>query len=196
MSLCFSHTEAIRFNYCMVSEESGSYLIALDPLPDLTGSIIKLNDQYSEAGSFSNVYRCKHHSSSGTKEVAVKAFRFNFTVKEHYGNGRDTCVKIVRRELGIWRRLDHKNIVPFLGIAYGFGRVGTASLVSLWMPNGTLHDLLAKYDASLMITRRLQLLLDIANGLLHLHSLQIIHGDLNCVRQARNQLAILMLSMK
>ena len=42
---------------------------------------------------------------------------------------------MLRRELGIWRRLKHKNIVPFLGIAYGFGMDGTMSLVSLWMPN-------------------------------------------------------------
>jgi hypothetical protein len=53
----------------MISEESGPSLIAFDPVPDLTGSIVKLDDQYSEGGSFSDVYRCKHHSSSGTKEV-------------------------------------------------------------------------------------------------------------------------------
>ncbi|KAF8845927.1 kinase-like protein [Paxillus ammoniavirescens] len=165
-----------------VSEGLGpSPAIAPDPVvPDLTGSIIKLNDQHSGGGSFGDVYRCKHRSDSSTKEVAVKAFRFNFTANEQGGNGNDGTVKMIRRELGIWRRLDHKNIVPFLGVTYGFGRIGATSLVSLWMPNGTLHDFLAKHDVRLTTARRLQLLLDIANGLHYLHSFPIIHGDLNC----------------
>ncbi|KAF8557899.1 kinase-like protein [Imleria badia] len=85
-----------------------------------------------------------------------------------------------RRELGIWRRLKHDNIVPFLGITYGFGMDGTTSLVSLWMSNESLHKFLAKYDGHLNIVHRLQFLLDISNGLHYLHSLPIIHGDLNC----------------
>lgn len=63
----------------------------------------------------------------------------------------------MRRELGIWKRLSHPNIVPFLGIAYGFGRLGNASLVSSWMPNGTLHDFLSKYDDELTVAHRLRL---------------------------------------
>ena len=61
-----------------------------------------------------------------------------------------------RRELGIWRRLDHMNIVPFLGIAYGFGMEGTMSLVSLWMPNESLHNFLRKYDDKLGVEHRLK----------------------------------------
>ena len=63
---------------------------------------------------------------------------------------------MLRRELGIWRRLDHKNIVPFLGIAYGFGMFGAMSLVSLWMPNESLHHFLAKYNDNLDVGHRLQ----------------------------------------
>lgn len=64
---------------------------------------------------------------------------------------------MLRRKLGIWRRLNHANIVPFLGIAYGFGMEGTMSLVSLWMPNESLHKFLARYDNSLDVGHRLQL---------------------------------------
>ena len=60
------------------------------------------------------------------------------------------------RELGIWKRLKHENIVPFLGIAYGFGMDGTMSLVSLWMPNESLHKYLGKYDDNLGVVHRLQ----------------------------------------
>ena len=64
---------------------------------------------------------------------------------------------MLRRELGIWRRLDHENVVPFLGIAYGFGMHGTMSLVSLWMPNESLQRFLEKYNENLGVGLRLQL---------------------------------------
>ncbi|KAI9573298.1 kinase-like domain-containing protein [Boletus coccyginus] len=146
--------------------------------PDLTPHIVKNSDQYSKGGHFGDVYRCWHHFDSGKQEVAVKAFRFELTTTEG-----DKPAKMVRRELGIWRRLQHKNIVPFLGIAYGFGKCGTMSLVSLWMPNGTLQEFLAIHDSTLDVAHRLQLLLDIANGLHYLHSFSIcpiVHGDLHC----------------
>ena len=76
---------------------------------------------------------------------------------------------MIRRELGIWRRLEHPNIVPFLGIAYGFGRQGQASLVSLWMANGSLQSFLGKHDEELTIARRLQLVRDCSE--LHLYNL-------------------------
>lgn len=64
---------------------------------------------------------------------------------------------MIRRELGIWRRLNHNHIVPFLGIAYGFGVQGGVSLVSLWMPNSTLLSFLVKHDDELDVAHRLQL---------------------------------------
>ena len=63
---------------------------------------------------------------------------------------------MLRRELGIWRRLNHINVVPFLGIAYGFGMRGAMSLVSLWMPNESLHLFLAKHNDDLGLGHRLQ----------------------------------------
>ena len=64
---------------------------------------------------------------------------------------------MIRREIGIWRRLSHPNIVPLLGITYGFGKEGNVSLVSLWMTNGTLHTFLENYDDHLTDAHRLQL---------------------------------------
>ena len=63
---------------------------------------------------------------------------------------------MLRRELGIWRRLDHINVVPFLGVAYGFGMHEAMSLVSLWMPHGSLHRFLAKNNRNLGLQHRLR----------------------------------------
>ena len=63
---------------------------------------------------------------------------------------------MLRRELGIWRRLDHVNVVPFLGIAYGFGMRDAMSLVSLWMPNESLQHFLVKHDDVLGLAHRLR----------------------------------------
>ncbi|KAF8419801.1 WD40-repeat-containing domain protein [Boletus edulis BED1] len=144
--------------------------------PDLTRYITRVNDQYIAGGGFGDVYRCWYHDNL-PKEVAVKAFRFAFATN---GDANEKSDKMLRRELGIWRRLDHKNIVPFLGVAYGFGMCGAMSLVSLWMPNESLHRFLVKYHDNLDLGHRLRFLLDIANGLQYLHSLAIVHGDLNC----------------
>ena len=61
-----------------------------------------------------------------------------------------------RRELGLWRRLNHINVVPFLGVTHGFGMRGAMSLVSLWMSNESLHHFLAKHDDNLGLVHRLQ----------------------------------------
>ncbi|KAG6382175.1 WD40-repeat-containing domain protein [Boletus reticuloceps] len=154
-----------------------STLVASHPPPlDLTRYITKSDDQYVAGGGFGDVYRCRYLNGS-PKEVAVKAFRFKFTLAAHES---DRSVKMFRRELGIWRRLNHPNVVPFLGISYGFGMRGAMSLVSLWMPNESLSLFLAKHDDHLDLGHRLQFLLDIANGLHYLHSFPIVHGDLNC----------------
>ena len=100
--------------------------------------------------------------------MAVKAFRFVITLE-----GVDKPAKvvvsarlayrvlvasqIVRRELRVWRKLSHENIVPFFGVAHGFGLRNSTSLVSLWMPNGTLQSLIANHDSRLVTTHRLHL---------------------------------------
>ncbi|KAF8556861.1 kinase-like protein [Imleria badia] len=147
----------------------------IPPPPDLTPYIKKADDQYVAGGGFGDVYRRRYFGDS-PKEVAVKAFRFTFAID---GDTSDRSTKMLRRELGIWRRLDHKNVVPFLGIAYGFGMRDAMSLVSLWMPNESLYRFLAKHDDNLGLGHRLRFLLDIANGLHYLHTFSIVHGDLN-----------------
>ncbi|KAG9312360.1 kinase-like domain-containing protein [Chiua virens] len=160
-------------------QSSGRSNVRSPPPTDLTPYIVKSNDHHVDGGGYSDVYkRWLHYPDDLQKEVALKAFRFNFGTD---GSASDTSnSKMLRRELAIWRRLNHNNIVPFLGIAYGFGRRGTMSLVSLWMPHGSLQHFLTKYENILRLDHRLNILYDIANGLQHLHGhgFPIVHGDL------------------
>ncbi|KAF9230669.1 kinase-like domain-containing protein, partial [Melanogaster broomeanus] len=83
------------------------------------------------------------------------------------------------RELGIWRRLDHPNIVPLLGTASGFGSGKYPCMVSMWMPHGSLSSYIKKCGTELGTSNRLQLIKGMADGLDYLHSQNIVHGDLH-----------------
>ncbi|KAJ7923586.1 kinase-like protein, partial [Mycena leptocephala] len=78
----------------------------------------------------------------------------------------------LRREVNVWCRLKHRNIVPLLGITYDFGT--SLSMVSPWLRRGTLHAYLEAGEAHPSDLR-----LDIASGLSYLHSKQVVHGDLH-----------------
>jgi hypothetical protein len=55
--------------------------------------------------------------------------------------------KKLRREVNVWFRLDHPNIVPLLGITYDFGT--SLSMVSPWLQKGTLQTYLNSSTARL-----------------------------------------------
>ncbi|KAG1865709.1 kinase-like domain-containing protein [Suillus tomentosus] len=93
-----------------------------------------------------------------------------------HSNGRK---ENVHRELAIWRRLNHENIVPLLGIASGFGPDNSISMVSIWFTNGTLTSYLARKRETLHHRPRLELLRDIAAGVQYLHASEVVHGDLS-----------------
>ncbi|KAG0709894.1 kinase-like domain-containing protein [Suillus ampliporus] len=154
---------------------------------DLTGHILRLDDHPVAGGSFGNIYRGIYRTTSGQIQVAVKALRFLPSADD---------LRRIRREIKIWMKLNHQNIVPFIGVTAGFGPPETISLVSPWIPNGTLTNFLETYGGRLSLVSKLWLLHDIAAGLnycelyfspfacivsdqyLQVHSFPLIHGDL------------------
>ncbi|KAG1769009.1 kinase-like domain-containing protein [Suillus occidentalis] len=102
-------------------------------------------------------------------QVAVKAIRFQ------PGEVGESQEKALRRELGTWKRLSHKNILPLLGIARGFSP--SISMVSPWCENGSLAAYLQKPEGITMFDR-LRLLQDVTSGLHYLHGIPVVHGDL------------------
>ncbi|KAI5989522.1 kinase-like domain-containing protein, partial [Pisolithus albus] len=78
------------------------------------------------------------------------------------------------REVHIWSRLHHENIVRMFGISTDFE--STISIISEWMPMGNAYDYVQNTNNDPR-----PLLRDIASGLGYLHGHQsgpVIHGDL------------------
>lgn len=121
-------------------------------------------------GAFGNVWKCTYNDGTRCIAVAVKGFRFQVN-KQTW--------KRLRREMGIWRRLSHPNVMEFMGVAFGFGL--SMALVAPWAANGTLTDHLEKRWSMITSAEQLSLLDDIASGLTYLHSYPnnpVTHGDL------------------
>ncbi|KAJ7768398.1 kinase-like domain-containing protein, partial [Mycena metata] len=76
------------------------------------------------------------------------------------------------REAEIWAPLNHKNVVPFLGMAHG---IGGPILVSPLYELGHIGMFLAKRPE---VVNRAGILLGVAAGLEYLHAHKIVHGDL------------------
>ncbi|KAF8438558.1 kinase-like domain-containing protein [Boletus edulis BED1] len=145
-------------------------------LIDLTDRIDRGSAIYCGGGRFGDVYKCRYTepSNSSPSTVAVKSLRyFVFSGEESEAINKD-----LRRELGLWRRLDfdHQNIVPLLGVTKWHGPLD--AIVSAWMPNGTLHSFLKDAGKTHTLVQRFSILRGIASCLEYLHSILVLHGDL------------------
>ena len=105
---------------------------------------------------------------------------------------------MIYQEAGVWKRLDHQNIVPLLGITST-----PLQLVSEWMPNGNLTEYIwihpdadrlglvgVPLPASGMMHLPPRKLWDITDGLHYLHSRSVVHGDLKGVCDSSDSLFI------
>ncbi|KAF9780907.1 kinase-like domain-containing protein, partial [Thelephora terrestris] len=76
------------------------------------------------------------------------------------------------KEAVIWRHLHHPNIVPLIGVIISPGQ---CLLVSDWVDNGTINQFIKMNpDAN-----RIDLLIDVVEGLMYMHNLSIVHGGLS-----------------
>lgn len=99
--------------------------------------------------------------------VAVKTLRFGY-------KSDAAALKIILREVHVWSKLEHPNVLSLLGFTTKFD--STISIVSKWMSKGSAHD----YVQNMEVDPR-PLILGIARGLDYLHSRTpnpVYHGDL------------------
>lgn len=144
----------------------------MNTLPDLTGRLNRTSPYATSFGGLSDIWRCTWNRNGSIVVVAVKSIRSQALDEE------DTKKKTRRlcRELKVWSRLSHDNIVPLYGTVSGFGQF--VALVCPWYDNGSLSGYLESHGEDLSIINRFQLLSDISAGLQYLHSCSVVHGDL------------------
>jgi len=138
-------------------------------ITDLTSTVRRMNNFATQSGDFGDVWECNLLSGGSHRKVAVKAIKTKPEEIEYH-------LKKLRRELRIWCKLDHRNVVPLLGVVSDFGHL--LSMVSPWLSNGSLHKYLADHHM-LHASNRRCLLRDIVAGLNYLHNQDIVHGDLH-----------------
>ncbi|KAJ7679285.1 kinase-like domain-containing protein [Mycena polygramma] len=136
---------------------------------DLNGRVSQ-DDIYPFAGGGnSNIYRGKLTRSDGRKiRVAIKMIRMSDD-----GSGeREDIIRRLRREVDVWSRLKHKNVLPFIGVCDDLAP--SPVLISPFYKFGHLATYLRKHAA----VDRKELVRGVASGLEFLHANNVIHGDL------------------
>lgn len=118
---------------------------------------------------FSDVYKARLHDF----QVCVELIRWPADLTD------DDLVKAAHErilvELNSWSRLDHPNIMPFIGYCNGI-RGPLIGLALEWMTAGRMLQYLEKHpDADC-----LSLLTGCAEGFRYLHCCGVVHGDLTC----------------
>ncbi|KIM28043.1 hypothetical protein M408DRAFT_24069 [Serendipita vermifera MAFF 305830] len=80
----------------------------------------------------------------------------------------------INRQMYVWARLKHPNIVGFLGYSTGFNEY--PALVIEWCRHGTVLEY--REGRNLSAQERLKLARDVCEGLRYLHRLAVIHGSI------------------
>ncbi|KAF9594911.1 hypothetical protein IFM89_035475 [Coptis chinensis] len=116
-------------------------------------------------GSYGEVYRGDWHGT----EVAVK----KFLDQDISGD----ALEEFRSEIRIMKRLRHPNVVLFMG---AITRAPNLSIVTEFLPRGSLYRLIHRPNNQLDERRRLRMAFDVARGMNYLHNCtpMIVHRDL------------------
>ncbi|KAG8921163.1 hypothetical protein FRC01_000381 [Tulasnella sp. 417] len=164
----------------------------LIPLERLTFGNTKLG-----GGGFGEVCLATlDEASESARQVAIKELRIPLTERERirfvsitiqvYVPSRLSQIQRLARELIVWAKLKHPNIVELIGY-YLDDKCDSALFVSEYMANGNVTQYIQQSSASVEI--RLKFVRDIATGLKYLHDLSppICHGDLKPANVLVNQ---------
>ncbi|KAJ7609200.1 kinase-like domain-containing protein [Mycena polygramma] len=115
-------------------------------------------------GGFGDVYRASYRSQT----VALKRIRTFTADSTTHRNRLHFC-----KEALVWQGLQHRFILPLLGIDRETF-YPSFCMVSPWLKHGTVIKFLRDHGRG-MVDR---MLLQIAQGLEYLHSMNVVHGDL------------------
>ena len=125
----------------------------------IPGKLIKTTEHPVASGGFGDVWEGRYNDKwvaikalrvykeedvQKVKKVTHPAFPIPLTLVANHRN------QVFCKEVLMWRRISHPNIVPFLGVSEA---PAPLSMVSEWMPNGNVRDYVGKNPE----TSRLQL---------------------------------------
>ncbi|KFB46517.1 hypothetical protein ZHAS_00014509 [Anopheles sinensis] len=115
-------------------------------------------------GFFGQVFKVTHRV---TQEVMV--------LKELYRVDEE-AQKNFLKEVAVLRSLSHHNVLRFIGVLYKDKKL---HLVTEFIPGGSLKELIHDSGQPLSWEQRISFARDISCGMSYLHSMNIIHRDLN-----------------
>ncbi|KAG8217352.1 kinase-like domain-containing protein [Butyriboletus roseoflavus] len=118
----------------------------------------------------------------GEKKVALKTLRI---LDEHDPKAKRLQMRF-EREIAVWSKLNHVNVLTMLGIVTNMGPIYT---VSPWQ-----LDNVRNYRQDDPDVNPLKLLSQAAKGLEYLHDQQIVHGNLKCTNMLVSEEGIVTLS--
>ncbi|OMO87315.1 hypothetical protein CCACVL1_09129 [Corchorus capsularis] len=101
------------------------------------------------------------------QDVAIKLLR-----SEHLN---ENLQKEFSQEVNIMRRIQHKNVVQFIGACT---RPPKLCIVTEFMSGGSIYDLLHKQKSGLKLPLFCKVAIDISKGMSYLHENKIMHRDL------------------
>ncbi|KAG8769148.1 hypothetical protein FRC12_005144, partial [Ceratobasidium sp. 428] len=135
--------------------------------PDLTSRIdIPRCSQWSvTGGGHGDIY--EGWLTNGD-HVAIKTARGDESLDLSKGH---IAFKRVARELYTWHKLSHQNIANLLGMGTFRGHI---AMISPWIAPGDFYKFIDKFPG----TDRMDLCIQVANGLTYLHKNKVVFGDL------------------
>ncbi|KAI4347249.1 hypothetical protein L6164_008077 [Bauhinia variegata] len=165
-SVLVANSEGERISDRSVSNDSVKSESALDDVAEyeIPWEEITLGERIG-LGSYGEVYRGEWRGT----EVAVKKFLDQDISGE--------SLEEFKSEVQIMKRLRHPNVVLFMGAVI---RPPNLSIVTEFLPRGSLYRLIHRPNNQLDERRRLRIALDAARGMNYLHncSPMIVHRDL------------------
>ncbi|KAJ7779464.1 kinase-like domain-containing protein [Mycena maculata] len=158
-----SQADAWRTHHLILKLSQSSNIL---PSPLFIGNISECDRFFRRSGGYGEIYRASY------QERAVALKRLSTPITADLDVQRRARIRFCQEAL-TWRRLQHKFIVPLLGIDRDTFPPYLV-MVSPWMEHGTVLDYI-KTNGTDCVER---LLFEVAQGLAHLHSMNIVHGDL------------------
>ncbi|KAJ6492272.1 TKL/TKL-ccin protein kinase [Mycena sanguinolenta] len=133
--------------------------------PELAGHLVLEATFPFASGGNSNIYKGRLLvPDSPPIQVAMKMIRVEGDV--------DQLDRRLRREVEIWRRLNHKNVLPFIGVCDDIAP--RPMLISIFCHFGHVGTYLKTHPSA----NRNELVYGVASGLHYLHENDVVHGDL------------------